>query len=267
MSNPFAELSDVVDNAAAYNAALASVLSDDDPKPIIPDPPATFRKLPGGQEVEVRELTGEHEERLAKARASDNAWRFFQVLLECGTEKVDGEAVNPKVLENMLIGDREYLALLIREATYGPEIEYGPVTCPKCSLEFELTLDIHDIPVRELEGATTFEVPIRNGRAICRLANGTDQRFYLEGQRTDAERNTVLLTRCVLKIIEDAGEEHLIAAFPSLVRNLGVVDRRNLLSEITKRQPGPQYNEATVTHECGNSMAVPVGLPQLFPDL
>lgn len=266
----------------ALAAKAAKILEDDEPddatlKPEIDAPTDGYVQLPVGvvvddktiTEVEVQELTGEDEERLAKAKTSNDPTKFYQTLLACGVVSIGGK--DPEdVTPNMLVGDREALLLGIRKATYGSEIELGDIFCAECNEEFEGSVDVDDIPIRPLRGETTFEVKLRKGgKAKVRLPVGDDQMAAVkESGLTDAERNSLVLSRCVVTVSDPGGDPMPVAGFPSLVFELGIVDRKRILDEIHKRQPGPRYDEVVVKHdECGNTIPVLLGMGALFPGL
>lgn len=274
------EFTNVADSPQA-RAAMDAILRDADnperqPRPQISDPGPTFVTLPGGikvgdetiTEVEVRELTGTSEERLAKTRASNDPMRFYNTLLEEGTVSVGGKDPAP-YLSEMLVGDREALVLGIREATYGSTIELPPAFCDECREEFEAEIEVSDIPIRPLTSDTTFTVKLRDGgRATVRLPNGADQTAYLKDTTlNDSERNSILLSRCVITLPQ-GGEDFPVAGFPSLVMQLGIADRRSIISEINSRQPGPRYDGLEIEHECGKMIPAQfMGLVSLFPGL
>src|SRR5690349_3878902 len=72
------------------------VMKSLNPAPVISDVPDTYVKLPAGmlmdnevvQDAEVQELTGKHEELLAKAKQSNNAARYVNTLLQCGVVSI-----------------------------------------------------------------------------------------------------------------------------------------------------------------------------------
>lgn len=274
----FGEFTDVMEHPLLAQAAIEQALAEEEtPTPSIPDPTDGFVRLPGGlvlgektyYDLEVRELTGSDEERLSKARSSSDPARWYNTLLECGVVSIGGHPAED-VLDSLLIGDREYLLLAIRTATYGDEIEMGTVGCPQCGQQVDLTVTATQVPVTRLRSVadSKFEVRMRKGgKARVRLPNGADQTAFLEDPNlTDAERNTILLSRCVVSLEVD-GEETSVAAFPSLVNELGIVDRRSILKEIADRMPGPRYDEVEIEHDCGMKIPAPMGLVSLFPGL
>lgn len=269
-------------NPGMANAAIAAAIGEDpadQEPPSIPPPRDGIVHLPGGlvmadgsvrHDAEVQELTGAHEERLVKIRNSGDAARYVHTLLTCGVVAVGGQKVTDDILDDLLVGDRECLVMAIREATYGPEIEMGPTVCESCDEMFDLVVNVKDIKIRPLSGEREFDVPLRRGgHATVRLPNGGDQEAYLEDDNlNDSERNSILLSRCVLTLTDRHGEQHSVAGFPSLVRDgLGIVDRQSILKAVNERQPGPRYDEVEHTHECGGKTTAFVGLVHMFPGL
>ena len=49
------------------------------------------------------------------------------------------------------------------------------------------------------------------------------------------------------------------------IKNIGLMDRREIIKEITKRNPGPQFKEVTVTcPTCDTEVVAPINLGVLF---
>jgi hypothetical protein len=270
-------------NASADNEKIAAVLADagSDPLPEVPEPPDDLVRLPAGllrnggvvKTAVVRELNGNDEEALSKALRSNNIIHFMDVLITRGTEQLGTEAATKDLLKKLLIGDRDELALAIRIATYGDEVVFDAYKCPHCNAEFPLSFSLsEDIERTTLEhpADAVFEVGLRKGRrAKVRLPNGADQEaIFASPDWTPAQRNTVLLTKCVMSITEANGQEFQVVASPSMVLNLSIPDRQKIVAEITERQPGPRYNSFSFTHEeCQNEVNLALGVADLFRDL
>lgn len=246
--------------------------------PSAPEPPTFLRRLIAGyavddttvvRDVEVDELTGVAEERLARVSLQDEPTRWVQTLLECAVLKIGDVDAYGNVLKDLLIGDRELLVLAVREATYGPYVEYGTFVCPECDEEATATVSIADVPIRPFDGERTFKVDFKGGgSATVRLPTGADQlAIFADANLTDAERKTLMLERVVLELTDKRGESHVVAGFPSLVKNLNIVKRNQILEAISERQPGPRYDEVVYKHDCGYTMPLPLGLVPLFPGL
>ena len=265
----------------AANADIQSILSASGPvapAPVIQSPPDTYVRLPGGLVVgdsvvtnaEVQELTGEHEEALAKAHG--NAVRFVRTLLNCGVVNIGDDRASQSTLKDLSIGDREALILGIRRATFGSDVTLNHWMCPNCGELLDVTVSLDDIPVKRLDepDRTEYEVPLRKGgKATVRVPNGHDQEFVLENDGlTLSEQNTLLLSRAVIRLEDADGNVTLVQGRPGKVKPLGIADRNTLLKWCNQIQPGPQYDEVKFKHEeCGKEVSVPLSVAELFRDL
>ena len=266
------------ENPQLNNAIVAQALAEPEADlPTIDSPDTSFTRLPVGvlsgtktvRDFEVRELTGLAEERLSRIDRIAEPGRWFQTLLECGVVAVGGVEATPDRLKELVIGDREYLAMAIRAATYGDEVDLGQAECPRCGEVYPLTVSLSEVPIREFDGERVFEVPLKNGGKVhVALPDGNAQMALFEkGDMTDAERKSVMLAESVQMIEHKNGMMEAVAGFPSLIKNLGISDRNQIIAELSKRQPGPRYDEITRAHECGYEAGVGVGLMHLFPGL
>lgn len=281
-----------LDNPEAANAQLSAMLHTPDTEnlPVIDLPADDTVRLPGGlvqhkyghepvilaTEATVRELNGADEEAIYKARRK-SPLRLMATILSCGTERLGEHHTNSGLLKDLLIGDRDALILGIRRATYGDEVEYGQVMCAGCEELLDIKVTLDDIPVKRLSDPvsdTRFQVPLwKGGFAKVRLPNGHDQEAVAEAGETnpaitDSEVNSVMLSRCVLSVVDKSGEETVTSNNLAAVNRLGLKDRKSILSAITDRQPGPRYDEVKFTHEsCGKETALFLTVADLFREL
>lgn len=268
------------DNAysADLNELTKKVLNSLNPAPIIDDMPDTHVRLPAGLVIdgtvhrvaEVQELTGEHEERLAKARTANNPAKYVNTLLQCGAVSIGDQPITQKVLDELLQGDLDMLILGIRRATFGDEFELYEVPCPSCEEVNDLTLDLKDIPVKELEDPEEreFEVPLRKGRvATIQFPNGAIQNEIFKKPLSIPEMNSLTLAASVISIREADGTEKFSAGL-SDVKKLGLADRKTLQDFIYENQPGPRYDQVTaLCHACEGEVPVPLSVGILFREL
>jgi hypothetical protein len=266
-----------MDNPQRANAEIAELLAETQPNsPTITLPPSDLVTLPGGLQkgdkliktATVRELTGEHEEQLSRASQSANPFHFVDTLLKCGVARIGDypEDQTEALLKDLLIGDREFLIMEIRRATYGDELDVDKWECPNCGNETKLHITMDEIPVKDLAD-TTFSVKLRKGKeALVRLANGHDQIAVFDNVKlTQAERDSILLSRCILHTTNDQGLEISAVAFPAMARKMSIPDRRAILDELSKRQPGPRYNEVKFDQQdCGEQVTLMIGIGDLF---
>lgn len=260
------------------NELTKKVLSSLNPAPVIEDMPDTYVKLPAGlvaddtvyQDAEVQELTGEHEEMLAKARQANNPAKYVNTLLQCGVVSIGGKPVTNSTLTRLLQGDLDMLILGIRRATFGNEFEMFDVQCPNCGESNDLSLNLDDIPVKELEDPEQREyfVDIRKGRkARVQFPDGAVQNEIFKKPISVPEMNSITLAACVVSFVEADGTEKMSNGLAD-VKKLGLADRKTLQDFIYESQPGPRYDQVTAQcHACEGEVPVPLNVGILFREL
>ena len=230
--------------------------------------PDTTVVLPGGYltyegdlitEAEVRELTGEDEEALARL---NNPGKTLLTILERGTVRIGTERATRKVLDSLLSADRDALLLAIRKVTFGNEVTYS-TQCTECGqfAEFEIDLST-DVETKVLENPSdrVFTIDCRIGQVEVTLPTGVTQRELMSStDKTVAEINTTLLAGCVQSI----------NGMPSLgvatVRRLGIGDREKITMAIAEHNPGPRLNAVKKEcPECGGEATLSLSLAALF---
>jgi hypothetical protein len=231
--------------------------------------PDLFVELPGGYlgddvrlvtEAEIRELNGHDEEAIAKSK--DMA-RALLTILERGTVKIGDEKATRKVMDGLLMGDRDALLLAIYRATFGNKV---PVerACTSCLETQTLTVDlVKDVPMVKFEDAMAdrfFTVKCRVGEVYCTLPSGVTHREMLTNtDHSVAEMNTKLLAACIQTI------NGLPALGEADAKKLGIKDRGLITEEIGKRNPGPRLDKVQkACPSCGDTMEVPLSITALF---
>lgn len=267
-----------VENPAAANDLTRKVLQAVNPAPEIKELPDTFVKLPAGlvtshgveREAEVQELTGAHEESLAKARTSGNAAKYVNTLLQCGVVAIGEKPVTNNDLASLLQGDLDALILGIRRATFGDEFEVFGAECPECGAQSDITLNLGDIPMKELEDPEQreFKVELRKGRkAIIKFPTGAVQTEIYKKPMSVPEMNSLTLAECVVAFEEADGTVRMANGLTD-VKNLGIADRRTLQDYIFDNQPGPRYDQVTAAcSSCESEVPVPLNVGILFREL
>lgn len=263
---------------ARVNELTKKVLSAANPAPVISEMSDSFVRLPAGiivedeviREAEVQELTGEHEEMLAKSKASGNPAKYVNTLLQCGVTMVGNQKATPKLLSNMLQGDLDMLLLGIRKVTFGSDFEMAGVICQHCQEFNDLVLNLDDIPTKELDDPEVreFLVPLRKGRkARVQFPTGAVQDELFKGNLSVAEMNSITLAYCVISIIEADGKENMSNGLAT-VKKLGLADRNTLQTYIYENQPGPRYDQVVAAcHACEGEVPVPLTVGILFREL
>ena len=261
-------------NPALANELAAKAMTSSDPvvassvlKITTTPPPDTNVELLGGlmdpitgliSTAEVRELNGIDEEIISKISDPGKA---LLTILERATVKIGDEPADKETLDALYAGDRELLLLAIRNITFGSDIKLGPGECPSCGVEqvFEVDL-IKDVPLKKLEGDHMFTVKCKVGDVVVTLPTGSTQKAIVTStNKTSAELDTILLKNC----IESINDRPVINVDD--VRNLSLKDRRDILQEITNRNPGPQLSQIKIPcQSCGTEVPLPLTLAELF---
>jgi hypothetical protein len=262
---------------AASNPGLANKLVQEamtdtkpTPEPVkIKAPLDVVVDLPGGyispdgevyRTAEVKELTGRDEEAIVKA---NNLPKAMLVALTRGTVSIGGVKATEDVLDKILTADRDAIMLGIYRATFGDTAEMSTF-CTGCSESKIVQVDIeNDIEVIKLNDPLEdrrFTIQGRKSEYLLTLPEGKAQReLTSNSDKTASELDTLLLEYCVLQI---NGKQVLGKA---QIQNIGLADRRTILKEIIKRNPGPQFNNLSATcPDCGGEVVVPINLGTLF---
>jgi hypothetical protein len=259
-------------NPALANQLLNKALTEEQTKTVTPEiivPSDVLVDLPGGyitpageviKTAEVRELTGKDEEAISK---TTNMSRAIVTILNRGTVKIGTEAVDEKMLDSLLIGDRDAILVGILKATFGPKVSV-PSYCTGCQDTKEVQVDIdEDIKTKILTDPINdrvFTVKGKNTEYLVQLPNGLIQKELMNQiDKTPAELSTIMLESTIVRI----GDAPVYSKLQ--VQNLSVVDRRKIIEEINKRAPGPQFEDVTIScPDCESEVTVPINLGSLF---
>jgi dsDNA-binding SOS-regulon protein len=267
---------------AAENPALANKIAQEItkvqveetvgsvPTITIPSLPDTNIELPGGfydplddqlvTTAEVRELTGGDEEAIVKISEPGKA---LMTILEKATVSLGGKPADKETLSMLLAGDREALLLAIRRVTFGNEIELEAV-CSRCPELQTFVVDLEkDVEVKSLDDRINdrrFTLDLKVGKVKVSLPTGdTQNKLVNASNKNTAELDTLLLSNCVLEIND------VPVLGQAQIRNLGIKDRRTILEEIAKRNPGPLLSEVKkACKTCGQEVELPLTLADLF---
>lgn len=210
-------------------------------------------------EAEVRELNGRDEEALARFNTSG---KMFSTILERAVVRVGNEPATTDLLDKLLTGDRDALLLGIYKATFGPTTEVDAF-CNGCSIYKTLEVNVdEDIPIKELKLQEDRRFEVKGKKAVYTvvLPNGkTQKELYENADKSMAELNTILLEGTVREI---NGKSVMTKA---QVQEIGLSDRRAIVTALNSRIPGPQFTEIKVDcPDCGGEVVAPISLGLLF---
>lgn len=225
-------------------------------------------RLPGGyvddggvvhREVELVPLTGADEERLAGLNAPAVAvitQLLARVVRRIGTLPQPG----PGVMRSLLVGDRDFLVVKLRQLTLGDEVDID-LSCAnaECGKRMDLSFVLTNMPVEERPvDSRFFELQTDDGgEVVFRLPTGGDQEA-LAAWAADGDGVRRLLARLIQRIgpLQCPGPE-VVASLPESVCAQIEERMRRLSPEVSAEIEG-------VCPECGSPFSRQLDLPYLL---
>lgn len=236
--------------------------------------------LPGGywdsagvlhREFELAVLTGRDEELLVQARPAETASLVTAVLSRCVRRLGRISPVSEEITRQLLVADRQYLLLKLRQATFGGLVR-GDVFCPwpECGTHVSVEFTINDVPIVEaVERAPFFDMTLsveacgEEGEAwrqiSFRLPNGADQEVASPLlSDNEAQALTQILIGCLRRIGSCAPPSaERVAALSALARS-------EIEIEMERLAPRIELDMETNCPECGRPFVVPFDLHRFF---
>ncbi|MGK5114711.1 MULTISPECIES: hypothetical protein [unclassified Geodermatophilus] len=229
--------------------------------------------LPGGfwdeagrrhRTVALRPLTGHEEELLAGGDGGNPPALVTAVLGRCLTRLGEMAPVPTDVVRRLLVGDRDYLLLQLRQLTFGDEVR-ATLVCPweACGEQVAIEFAVSDVPVHgsplpapDYTVRLSSEADDARSEIRFRLPNGADQEAVAPwAEHNEAAALTALLRRCVLGA--DPPSEDCVAA-------LSPRARAELEAEMERLAPRVERTMTTSCVECGRPFTVPFDLHRFF---
>jgi hypothetical protein len=232
-------------------------------------------ELPGGywdpngqlhRAFELAALNGRDEEHLAAAGAPPAT--LVTELLSRRVRRIgDISPVPPEVARQLLVADRNYLLLRLRQATFGDRVRAN-LFCPwpDCGEHVSVDFSIADLPVEQAAHRAPLHTMTLCARddgpptdVTFRLPNGADQEEVSALLASnEAAALTVLLSRCITRIgPHESPDEPRIAALPATAR--ADIERR--MEELA-----PKVGQAMdiTCAECGRGFTAPFDIQRFF---
>jgi hypothetical protein len=225
------------------------------------------------REVELAPLSGREEEWLAGRRHVGRATFVTTVLSRCVHRLGTISPVSAEHMRRLLVADRQYLLLKLREVTFGDQVQ-ATLLCPwkDCGEKVDIDFSLRDIPVRESqEEGPTYTMDL-SPEAACtgeqgeayraitfRLPNGEDQEVVSPLVPDDEARAfTMLLARCVQRVgpWEQPGE--------ALIRRLSPLAQQEIERRMGAVAPMVELTMEARCPDCGRAFAAPFDLEECF---
>lgn len=276
---------------AAGRESPAAAPSTAVPQPSLPAEPLESLAerrvlLPGGlldaqgrahRVVRLRPLTGADEELLAD-RAGEGGAAQVTALLARVIERIDGLAgsgeaqpVTSALVGAMLVGDRDYLLLRLRQMDVGDNV-HQVLRCrePACGKKADVEFLVSELPVRRAERllpryALTLDGGSHPLALTLRLPTGDDQQAVAELARSNvAAANTRLFTRIARFADEADAPPADDSARETRMRALPLAARRQLAEFIEQVAPGPDLYIDIACPHCGADLGFDFDLNSFF---
>lgn len=181
------------------------------------------------------------------------------ILLDC-CEMVVGKEPTERLLDNMTLGDRDYVLYEIRKLSLGNVI-HATISCPRCQATNQIEIDMDTIPIKRLvEGedyALVNTVPIFVAKneelgieVKCKFPTAQDQKSIVPKMQTDPlGANYDLYARLLLDWTKN-GAQVPPPYTQAFVDALAVPEIEWFEQAFTKAQPGPDWDARIHCHSC-----------------
>ncbi len=244
----------------------------------------TTVRLPGGwwdpsgrlqRDAVLTVLTGRDEEQLSQLGRQETASLVTQVLSRCVRRLGDVSPVPAGVVRELLVADRDYLLLRLRQATFGDRIR-ADLFCPwaECGERMSVDFSIDELPVREsARKGPVYEMTLSpmalagsagagdlaGGEVAFRLPTGADQEELSGLLASDEARAlTLLLARCIERLGARATPD------ADAVAGLSGLARAEIEAEMLRAAPAVEREIETACAECRRAFTTPVDLRRFF---
>jgi len=192
--------------------------------------------LPGGfmdssgicyKDFKIRHLTGKEEEIIFDCNGQEDIHEVIvNILSNCVQWLGSIKEINPEIIRNILICDRDYILLKLRQLTFGDRVD-ATVQCPNdiCKKQMDIDFDLKNIEVQRKDiGNGTFlyalsdqssykdQNNVIHSEVEFRLPTIRDQEFVAKNYKKNISKAiTLLLARCIKRIgTIKSIDEHLI---------------------------------------------------------
>lgn len=199
--------------------------------------------------ITVRPLTYEDEKVAAKARASGGD--TLTILLDRCIDNIN--------INDLLLFDKLYFLLKLREATYGATFE-TEVTCRECFKDSKVIFDLTNVNITEVPQDVTepytFELPVLKKEISIRFPRVRDE-IYFEGEEQDLGTN---LWRFIDNI-DGHNDPYIIS---KVIGKMHVQDIHRIISELGGKEWGIDPRVDYTCPKCSKSYEMELPLSEDF---
>lgn len=204
-------------------------------------------KLPSGNEIVLKEMTGVEEELLTNQRLIRSGDAVNHVLKNCILKLGDKENITMEDVLSMLSGDRLFALVRLRQVSLGDIVEIN-LSCANqiCRKACNVAINIDDLPITPYSDRREFEFTLPSSGDTIRFG-------YLTGHK---EKQLALLpeptisSAMLIRILEINGK----SPDKKVVSEMSLRDRTALRTEMAKVDGGIDTVIETVCESCGTHL-------------
>jgi len=216
------------------------------------------------RDAEIIPMTGLVRKNIARPEVRQNVAKIVDVILLACLKKVGPlDRIDRRVLDKLLVGDRDFLLLEIRKLSLGDSVR-STIQCGSCNEKSDITFHLDRLPCRTLadkgegieeqNGERLFVMDWMSAdekhsiKAKFRFPNGADQMVMAGNMhKNPVEAVYQMYYRCLVEWDGKPVEKVPATLFDDLA--LPVVDAVD--AEFRKRMPGPDLDQKAVCSLCG----------------
>lgn len=197
--------------------------------------------------ITIDPLTFEEEQKILTS-SKDGSELINMLIKKC---------VNGIDVDDLLLFDRYYLLMKLREASYGPEYKFS-VTCPHCSNEAHSEINLSDglniTPVEDdLTDPRAFKLPRLGVEAVVKFPRVRDEHFLATSE--EANKNTFRFVKSI-----DGNDDPVF--INKVLKRLSIVDMKTIVKEINRGEYGvdPRFVLECPSCKETTTMAIPLDI-------
>lgn len=208
------------------------------------------------REAEIVAMTGLTRKSIAREDIRSNSAKVTDVILLQCLKRIGSVAlINNKIINELILGDRDFLLLEIRRLSLGDKITAN-TECGGCKKKLDVVFSVNDIPVTGLkdgsfeirDGVRVFRIQneVPHVDAVLRFPRGEDQQVYLPTiSKNPIEANFKLYAACMVEWDGKPGPFR-----PDFFERLPVNVLDVLDGGFSENQPGPDLRQNVSCPEC-----------------
>jgi hypothetical protein len=221
------------------------------------------------REVTLKPMTAGVRRQILNRQSQKNPANGITTMLAQCCELIGSAPASPQLINAMIVGDRDYLLMMLRKISIG-DIMPGQLVCPKCQTTIVFDIPIDDVEIRRLEvekdfriegsfAITDLESKEMGIKAALRYPIGHDQVNLADKIKSDPVAANYELMSRLIRAWEKNGKPVELPNSMAFIDSLTIPEIEWLEKEYRAKQPGPQWNIRITCNACGGETPVDLG--------